>query len=202
MMKTFLLFLLSIVCLPAPSNLLAQSPKIMQPGIPFHGIRDYREVMPGVLYRGGANNGRAPLKQDQLDALCEAGIGSAVYLYKTGFSGPATIHCSKGTLEYTYEGWEGAGRAAVHQQIYNAIKGKGKPVFIHCWNGIHATGAVAATALMQFCDLSPQKAVEYWKVGIAPRVQYSSVIQNIEKFQTNPKLQLTPEERKEYCPQF
>ena len=26
--------------------------KIMQPGVPFHGIRDYRQVMPGVLYRG------------------------------------------------------------------------------------------------------------------------------------------------------
>lgn len=39
--------------------LLAQS-DIMKPGEPFHGIRDYREVMPGILYRGGANNGRAP----------------------------------------------------------------------------------------------------------------------------------------------
>ena len=201
MMKC-LSFLLPIVCLLAPSNVCAQQPKIMQPGVPFHGIRDYREVMPGVLYRGGANNGHAPLKQDQLDALCEAGIGTADYLYRTGFSGPSTIHCSKGSLEYLYEGWEGTGRAAVHQQIYNTIKNKGKPVFIHCWNGIHATGAVAATALMQFCNLSSQKAVEYWKVGVAPRVQYPSVIQNIEQFRPNPSLQLTPEERGQYCPQF
>ena len=208
MFKTHILRLfVSVVCVVAcvsvpASSVPAQSPKIMQTGAPFHGIRDYREVMPGALYRGGANNGRGPLRNEQLNALCEAGIGTAVYLYKTGFSGPSSIHCSKGSLKYIYEGWEGAGRAAVDQQIYDTIKNKGKPVFVHCWNGIHATGAVAATALMQFCDLSPQKAVQYWKVGVAPRVQYPSVIQNIESFRPNPKLQLTSEEKAQYCPQF
>ena len=180
----------------------AQQPKIMQPGSPFHGIRDYREVMPGALYRGGANNGRGPLRKEQLNALCEAGFGTAIYLYKTGFSGPSTIQCSKGSMKYIYEGWEGAGRTAVDQDIYDTIKSKGKPVFVHCWNGIHATGAVAATALMQFCGVSSQKAVEYWKVGVAPKVQYPSVIRNIENFQPNGKLQLTSEEKSQYCPQF
>jgi hypothetical protein len=193
---------LSLVCLVAPVSVLAQQTKMMQAGAPFHGIRDYREVMPGVLYRGGANNGRGPLRHEQLNALCEAGFGTAVYLYKTGFSGPSTIQCSKGSLKYIDEGWEGPGRAAVDQQIYDIIKSKGKPIFIHCWNGIHATGAVAATALMQFCDISPQKAVAYWKVGVAPKIQYPSVIRNIESFRPNPKLQLTSEERAQYCPQF
>src|SRR5947209_15330039 len=86
------------------------------------GIRDYREVMPGVLYRGGANNGRGPLNQSQLNALCDEGIGTAVYLYSTQFPGPSTIRCSKGSLDYVYHGWEGRGRAAVHQQIHNVIK--------------------------------------------------------------------------------
>jgi hypothetical protein len=185
-----------------PSIVIAQQPKIMQQGTPFHGIRDYREVMSGVLYRGGADNGRAPLKQSQLNALCEAGFGTAVYLYRTGFSGPSTTRCSKGSLEYIYEGWQGKGRAVVDQKIYNTIKTNGKPVFIHCWNGIHATGAVAATALMQFCDLPPRKAVEYWKVGIAPRVQYPSVIRDIESFQPSPRLQLTPQQQRQYCPEF
>jgi hypothetical protein len=205
MLKRDLLLLfvsLCLVCLLAPVSVSAQQPKIMQAGTPFHGIRDYREVMPGALYRGGANNGRLPLRKEQLNALCEAGFGTAIYLYKTGFSGPSTIQCSKGSLKYIYEGWEGAGRAAVDQDIYDTIKNKGKPVFVHCWNGIHATGAVAATALMQFCGVSPQKAVEYWKVGVAPKVQYPSVIHNIESFQPNLKLQLTSEEKDQYCPQF
>jgi hypothetical protein len=197
-----LLLSVSLASLMASARLLAQENEIMQPGSTFHGIRDYREVMPGVLYRGGANNGRAPLRQDQLNALCEAGFGTAVYLYRTGFSGPSTVVCSKGSLRYIVEGWEGKGRAAVDQQIYDVIKSKDKPIFIHCWNGIHATGAVAATALMQFCNISPQEAVEYWKVGIAPRVQYPSVIRSIEGFQRNPGLQLTPQQQKQYCPQF
>jgi len=199
-MKAFVL-LVVIAGLMSPGGAVAQN-RIMRPGTPFHGIRDYREVMPGVLYRGGANNGRAPLNRGELDALCDAGIGTAYYLYNTGYHGPSVTHCSKGELDYSYESWEGKGRAIIDQQIYNTIKNKGKPVFVHCWNGIHATGAVAATALMQFCGITARQAVEYWKVGIAPRVQYPSVIRNIESFQPNPKLLLTPEEQAAYCPKF
>ena len=199
-MKAFVL-LVVIAGLMSPGGAVAHN-RIMQPGTPFHGIRDYREVMPGVLYRGGANNGRAPLNRGELDALCDAGIGTAYYLYNTGYHGPSVTHCSKGELDYSYESWEGKGRAIIDQQIYNTIKNKGKPVFVHCWNGIHATGAVAATALMQFCGITARQAVEYWKVGIAPRVQYPSVIRNIESFQPNPKLLLTPEEQAAYCPKF
>jgi hypothetical protein len=180
---------------------LTQS-EILQPGIQFHGIRDYREVMPGVLYRGGANNGRGPLSPNQLSALCEEGMGTAYYLYSTGFRGPSIIPCSKGELAYRYKGWDGQGRAAIHQQIYDAIKSKAKPVFIHCWNGIHATGAVAATALMQFCGISSKQAVSYWKVGIAPSLQYPNVIQNIQSFHPDPRLELTREEQATYCPKF
>jgi hypothetical protein len=200
-MKRCALILLAMVCFFQPLNISAQ-PAIMQPGDDFHGIRDYRQVMPGALYRGGANNGHAPLSQAQLKALCEQGFGTAVYLYATGFRGPSTIQCSKGSLNYIYKGWEGKGRAAVDQLIYETIKSKGKPIFVHCWNGIHATGAISATALIQFCDISPQKAVEYWRVGISPKVQYHTVVQSIMKFQRNPELQLTPEERSEYCPRF
>ena len=110
--------------------------------------------------------------------------------------------CSKGNLDYSYEGWEGRGRMIVHQHIYDTIKSKGKPVFIHCWYGIHATGAVAATALMQFCGISSKQAVEYWRVGVAPKLQYPSVIQSIMSFKPDPKLQLTPEEQTTYCPKF
>lgn len=196
-----LVVLMLLAALTNASTALAQT-SIMKPGVPFHGIRDYREVMPGALYRGGAANGRAPLNQSELDALCNAGMGTAYYLYSTGLRGPSVTHCSKGDLDYSFEGWEGKGRAIIHQQIYNTIKTKGKPVFVHCWNGIHATGAVAATALMQFCGISAQQAVQYWKVGVAPRVQYPSVIRNIESFQPNPKLLLTPEEQATYCPKF
>jgi hypothetical protein len=191
-------------CLPlllVTTGAFAQE-KIMQAGTPYHGIRDYREVMPGVLYRGGANNGRGPLNRAQLNALCEEGIGHAVYLYSTQFPGPMTINCSKGSLDYVFHSWAGRGRTAVHQEIYEAIKDKSKPVFVHCWNGIHATGAVAATALMQFCGIPAKTAVTYWKVGISPKLQYPNVIQDINNFHSDPALRLTPEEQAQYCPKF
>ncbi len=194
-------WILTVLCAVQCGYLQAQS-DIMKPGEPFHGIRDYRQVMPGVLYRGGADNGRAPLNGSELAALCDQGFGTAIYLYDTGFTGPSTVHCQQGSMDYIYQSWEGKGRAEVHQQIYETIKSKGKPVFIHCWNGIHATGAVAATALVQFCGISAQQAVEYWKVGIAKQLQYPSVIKSIMSFQPNPALQLTPEEQSQYCPKF
>jgi hypothetical protein len=197
--NTLLRFALPLLLLTTGAS--AQQ-KIMQPGTLFHGIRDYREVMPGVLYRGGANNGHGPLNRAQLNALCDEGIGTSVYLYSTQFSGPMTINCSKGSLDYVYHSWEGRGRAAVHQQIYKAIIDKSKPVFVHCWNGIHATGAVAATALMQFCGIPSKTAVAYWKVGISPKLQYPHVIQDISTFHPDPALRLTPEEQAQYCPRF
>jgi hypothetical protein len=191
---------LAILFLARTPVLFAQ--KIMQTGSQFHRIRDFREVMPGVLYRGGANNGHAPLSRDELNALCEDNIGTAVYLYTTGFSGPSVTQCSKGSLDYINKGWEGQGRAAVLKRIYDTIKNKGKPVFIHCWYGIHATGAVAATALMQFCNVPSKQAVEYWKVGVPTKLQYPKVIQSIMNFKPDPALQLTPAERDQYCPRF
>jgi hypothetical protein len=200
-MKTNLLVGLLVSFLLGFVGTFAQA-EIMQPGSQFHGIRDYREVMPGVLYRGGANNGRGPLNSTQLNALCDEGMGIAVYLYSTQFSGPSTVRCTRGSLDYVYHGWEGRGRAAVHQLIYTAIKNKSAPVFIHCWNGIHATGAVAATALMQFCAIPGKTAVAYWKVGISPKLQYPRVIEDISNFHPDPTLLLTPEEQAQYCPKF
>jgi hypothetical protein len=200
-MKTIRFLPLCLLLFLVTTSAFAQQ-KIMQPGTQFHGIRDYREVMPGVLYRGGANNGHGPLNRGQLNALCDEGVGTAIYLYNTQFPGPSTTGCSKGSLDYIYRGWEGRGRAAVHQQIYHAIKNKSKPVFVHCWNGIHATGAVAATALMQFCGIPDKTAVEYWKVGITPKLQYPRVIQDISNFHPDPALRLTPEEEAQFCPKF
>jgi hypothetical protein len=200
-MKYWSLMLVALILVLCANRSSAES-NTMQAGSQFHGIRDYRQVMSGVLYRGGANNGHGPLRDDQLSALCEEGIGTAVYLYRTGFHGPSTIHCSRGAMAYIYKNWEGAGRSSVHQAIYNAITKKEKPIFIHCWNGIHATGAVAATALIQFCNVSPEQAVKYWKVGIAPRLQYPKVIRSILDFRPNPNLRLTTQQQIEYCPHY
>jgi hypothetical protein len=189
--------LIAVICSSAVA-----SADIFNVGSTFAGIRDYREVMPGVLYRGGANNGQNPLNPTQIRALCEQGVGSSFYLYRKNFGGAQTYTCQQGQLRYEFSDWQGPGRARIHKAIYDAIKSTHKPVFIHCWYGIHATGAVAATALMQFCDMPAPTAVQYWKIGIAPKLQYQKVIDDILRFQPNPALRLTDEEKARFCPRF
>lgn len=179
---------------------VSKAGSIYSTGTSLQGIRDFREVMPGILYRGGANNGRNSLNSNQLQALCQNGIGTSIYLYSTGFSGPTNVSCAQGTTSYQHLGYQGQDLRAIHRMIYNSIKSDQKPVFIHCWYGIHATGLVAATALMQFCNATPSQAVAYWKVGIAPSLQYPKVMQAVQSFQPDPSLELTRSEQSRYCP--
>jgi hypothetical protein len=55
---------------------------------------------------------------------------------------------------------------------------------------------------MQFCGIPGKTAVEYWRVGIAPKLQYPRVMQDISDFHPNPALRLTAEEEAQYCPKF
>ncbi len=194
--KTLLFICALISGLTSVSN---ASTSINKPGPSFHGIMDFREVMPGVLYRGGASK-RTQLNADQLQALCEYGIGSAIYLYNTGFSGHTSVDCAKGSMNYDFITYLDAGLTSIHKRIYDAIKSNDKPIFIHCWYGIHATGLVAATALMQFCGMSADQAVAYWKIGIVPKLQYPNLITTIQNFHPNPTLALTPAEQSKVCP--
>lgn len=183
-------------------SIAAARSSIYSVGSSFHGVRDFREVLPGVLYRGGANNGRSPLNSNQLRALCESGMGSSVYLYNSGFAGASNTSCAQGSMSYQYTNYQGQGLRTIHRMIHQTIKTNGKPVFVHCWYGIHATGLVAATALMQFCDINSSQAVEYWKVGIAPSLQYPHVIEAIRNFRPDPNLRLSAQEQRNLCPQM
>src|SRR5262245_4773224 len=60
----------------------------------LYGLRNVREVLKGVLYRGGGNNlyhrdpamrrdNRNPLPDDGVTNLCEEGFHQAIYLYPT-----------------------------------------------------------------------------------------------------------------------
>jgi hypothetical protein len=170
-------------------------------GSPLFQVRDFREVMPGILYRGGAavNGKHTELNATQREALCEGGIGISYYLYSTGFTGVHT-NCSNGKqMEYKYKDYASA-PATINQRIYKSIHDGAPPVFVHCWYGIHATGFIAATALIQFCGFTHSQAVEYWKIGVAKKVQYPKVIKQIKSFKVDPGLLLTPAEKDRVCP--
>ncbi len=171
-----------------------------------HGVGQFGEVLKDALYRGGQiQSGEAaaqsPLTDSQLTKLCDQNFGEAVYLYNTGFRGPVSKTCSQGSINYSSISWAG-NTHAIMEKIYQSITATHKPVFIHCWWGIHATGSVAATALMQFCHATPDQAVEYWKVGIAPVLQYPKVMDQIRAYRSDPSLELSATDRARVCPQM
>jgi hypothetical protein len=61
----------------------------------LYGTRNFRSVLNGVYYRGGANNyyhktnkrdNMNPLPTDGLQNLCEEGFSTALYLYSANYS--------------------------------------------------------------------------------------------------------------------
>lgn len=134
------------------------------------GTRQFLTVLPGVLYRGGGPGGQRPLPLKALRSLCEDGFSTAVYAYQLGFVDPGPVTCTNrltgrpNTLRYvageaTNPAFKAKFLAIVHDVAVNASKG---PVFVHCWNGRHASGELAAIALRQMCDLNGAQASDYW----------------------------------------
>ena len=47
----------------------------------------------------------------------------------------------------------------------SAINDSVGPVYLHCWNGWHASGYISALILKQFCGMSDIEATAYWDLG-------------------------------------
>ena len=187
----------------------------------LYGTRNFRVVLKGVVYRGGANNkwhrteprsNANPLPDDGLQNLCVEGFRHSYYLYDTNFdSAPDRVTCetamnSDHSLRYfqmssiddsqTYELL-----GAVYETIKDPSLG---PVYIHCWNGWHASGRVAAKILRQFCGLSPEEAVEYWDSntdGNNLEKKYESIRNDIREFSPYPEFEITEKEAALVCPE-
>ncbi len=172
-------------------------------------IKDFQTTIEGVLYRGGSR-GANPLSEKQLQYLCEEGVGHAIYTYDTGFKKAPARTCTMkngrpGKIEYSYfrfldkKGIEDSMRA-IHNSIVNPAEGA---TFVHCWNGWHASGEIAAMALKQFCDYSDSQAKEYWKANIGDKgnlPKYGRVLTRIENFQPLPSLKLNLKQQSQVCP--
>lgn len=122
------------------------------------GLRSFRVVMPDVLYRGGnSGGGQLPLKDTGLKALSDRQFSAAVYMYPNSFNPKANTY----GLNYTVFGPGGIkDRQSIHNflsKVKDIIENKKGPMYIHCWNGWHASGEMATYALMQFCGLRNPK---------------------------------------------
>lgn len=185
----------------------------------LYGTRNFRVVLHGVLYRGGANNyyhrenprrNENPLPADGLDNLCREGFGKAIYLYNVNFT-PAQLQCEDrfgGANQLTYVqrsalgGWDI--KKDILASIYQCTQGAGNcPIYTHCWNGWHASGFIAALALRQFCDFSGLEAVNYWIDG-TDSVNNSNlpmIKKQIQEFSPYSEFKISEELKKRICPE-
>lgn len=164
------------------------------------GLKDFRIVIPGVLYRGGnSGGGQIPLKEIGLQSLARKGFTTAVYMYPYGWAQkPSNTH----GIDYSYvaDTRNRASQKEFLMKVKNAIVNKTGPVYVHCWNGWHASGEMATYALMQFCGLNNQQGQEYWNANV-PRGD-ANKIRRMSKFQVfqDEDLRISVDDAARICP--
>jgi hypothetical protein len=183
----------------------------------LYGVRNARMLFKVVL-RGGANNAyhrtnprnnMNPLPEDALNNLCQEGFTEANYLYPTAYSTASKeVNCTRfdgkpSTLRYRNFRFANGEDEKVLEMVYRHLTGR-EPggLYLHCWNGWHASGYMSAISLMQFCGLSASDAVDYWNQntdGVNSGSHYESIRERIRSFRPLPQFRLSDEEREEIC---
>lgn len=169
----------------------------------IQGTRNFRVVLPGVLYRSGKinpNGNENPMTEETLMNLCHLGFSGAIYLYTTNYNSvPHIIKCEDTTLYYNQINVLSNPKPTL-QIVFDRIKGNiPGPILEHCWNGWHASGFGAATALMQFCNWNPTAAWEYWKRNVDGSTDYPEIKRKILSFKKYPEFEISDAERKLIC---
>ena len=180
----------------------------------LYGTRNFRTILHGVAYRGGGNNyyhatnkrsNKNPLPDDGLKNLAKLSFDSAVYLYKVNFdSAPSKTKSTNGNvLDYYQIG--GNNKKEVRtllEMTYESIKKANKgPLYLHCWNGWHQSGYVSALLLRQFCGLSSNQGVDYWKKNTDTwNNGYDRIKTAIRDFVPYSDLIISDETKKAICP--
>ena len=186
----------------------------------LYGTRNFRMIPRGVAYRGGANNkwladgprdNTNPLPDAGLTNLCEEGFSESYYLYTTNYDdAPKQVSCTSPvaggrTLTYLQRSASNEDQSYdMLHSVYESIRDRDRgPVYLHCWNGWHASGLIAAKILRQFCGLSAEEAVRYWELNTdghntAPR--YEGIRRRIREFEPYPEFAITGDEAAMVCP--
>ena len=188
----------------------------------LYGTRNVRAVLNGVYYRGGANNvfnrdgkrgNSNPLPEGGLAHLCQEGFGTALYMYPTHFdtASPSatcqTFDGDSGHLDYgqisVLRGKRDDIRRIIATVYDHVRRPELGPIYVHCWNGWHASGYAAAATLRQFCGFSADQAVRYWNLntdGVNKGASYEAVRALIRKFEPFPELTISAAEQAALCP--
>lgn len=188
----------------------------------LYGVRNFRKVLSGVVYRGGGNNAfnknhrrsnANPLPSEGLRHLCQEGFSTAIYLYEQNYaSAPHDVSCQSvfgGRNELSYEQFSPLSGQHGVRDILKIISlrlrssSDQSPIYLHCWNGWHASGFISAVTLRQFCGWSGRQAVAYWDRntdGNNGSSGYEKIRQKIRDFTPYPELAIDEETRAKVCP--
>lgn len=186
----------------------------------LYGVRNFRVVLHGVYYRGGANNvynkvdgvraNENPLPASGLQHLCEQGFKESIYLYTTNYStSPKSVSCvtiknESNTMSYhQISALTFSNEDQFIQKVYQVIKGERPgPIYGHCWNGWHASGYISAILLKQFCGLSDDEALDYWKRNTDGATEgHEAVMKKVVAFKPFNQYKISEQEAALICPQ-
>lgn len=185
----------------------------------LYGLRNVRPVLKGIVYRGGGNNyyhrsqkrgNENPLPEDGLQNLCEEGFSQSIYLYRRNFfTASSKKNCTdfneeETTLDYLQKDYNsGEDIREIIEIVYKNIVQKYEgPIYIHCWNGWHASGYVSAVLLKQFCGYTSEEAVEYWDLatdGVNKAPGYEEIREQIRFFEPYPEYKISEEWQEKVC---
>lgn len=186
----------------------------------LYGTRNMRPILHGVAYRGGANNyyhktdkrdNHNPIPLDGMHGLCQEGFSKGIYLYRENFEESAlgdTCNCIDSTLnKFEYEQRDYYDSVHVYDMLKSTYESATDPavgpIYLHCWNGWHASGFIAAVILKQFCGYSDWDAVNYWDLGTdgantSPR--YQTQRERIKDFEPYPEFLISDSLQACLCP--
>jgi outer membrane protein OmpA-like peptidoglycan-associated protein len=186
----------------------------------LYGARNMRPILHGIAYRGGANNhyhktdkrhNHNPLPNDGIENLCKEGFSNSVYLYRNNFdTAPTFKNCdcvngAKNKMEYTqYDYFDDKHVYEMVEMVYKSATDTAVgPVYLHCWNGWHASGFISAVLLKQFCGYNDLEATSYWDLGTdgannSPR--YNKIRERIMNFQPISEFMINDSLGNNICP--
>ncbi|MFT5820760.1 MAG: outer membrane protein OmpA-like peptidoglycan-associated protein [Crocinitomix sp.] len=186
----------------------------------LYGTRNMRPILHGVAYRGGANNyyhktdkrnNHNPIPLDGMHGLCQEGFSKGIYLYRENFEDSPiadTCNCIDLTVsKLEYEQRDYFDSVDVYDMLKSTYESATMPevgpVYLHCWNGWHASGYIGAVILKQFCDYSSWDAVNYWDLGTdgantSPR--YQTQRERIKDFESYPEFDISDSLKECLCP--
>lgn len=165
-------------------------------------IKNEQKILGGLLSRGGVMK-RQPLSNADLKGLCERGFTNAYTLYG---GANKTVTCSRGTIQYrgSKDFRTTSDMNRILEDIHASFTSK-EHTFVHCNNGAHASGYVAAIALRTFCGISADKAISYWDRTLngypLQEPNRSNLMKRIRNYPVRADLELNSAQKETYgCP--